>query len=70
MNEERRYELREQILTGDNDFGAIRIGVSTLFVRSEIIEALKDVAYTALIALASRRWSRRCWRSGCCGRFT
>ena len=52
VNEERRYELREQIMKGDNDFGAIRIGVSTLFVRSEIIEALKDVAYTALVALA------------------
>jgi signal transduction histidine kinase len=52
VNQERRYELREQILTGDTPFGAIRIGVSTLFVRSEIIEALKDVAYTAVIALA------------------
>jgi signal transduction histidine kinase len=52
VNEERRYELREQIMQGTADFGAIRIGVSTLFVRSEIIEALKDVAYTALVALA------------------
>jgi signal transduction histidine kinase len=52
VNQERRYELREQILLGDKDFGAIRIGVSTLFVRSAIIEALKSVAYTAVIALA------------------
>jgi signal transduction histidine kinase len=52
VNQERRYELREQIFTGDTDFGAIRIGVSTLFVRSEIIEALKGFAATALIALA------------------
>ena len=29
------------MLAGDSEFGAIRIGVSTLFVRSEIIEALK-----------------------------
>jgi len=50
--EERRYELREQILTGDAPFGAIRIGVSTLFVRSEIIKALEGFGYTAVIALA------------------
>ncbi len=52
VNQERRYELQEKMLKGDNDFGAIRIGVSTLFVRSAIIKALKDVAYTAVIALA------------------
>jgi signal transduction histidine kinase len=49
---ERRYELREQILSGDTDFGAIRIGVSTLFVRNEILKALTNFGYTALIALA------------------
>ena len=52
VNQERRYELREQILTGDTDFGAIRIGVSTLFVRNEISKALMGFGYTALIALA------------------
>ncbi len=50
--QERRYELREQMLTGDTDFGAIRIGVSTLFVSSEIRKALQGFGYTALIALA------------------
>jgi signal transduction histidine kinase len=50
--EERRYELREQILAGDEPFGVIHIGVSTLFVRTEIIDALKGFAATALIALA------------------
>jgi signal transduction histidine kinase len=49
---ERRYELREQILAGDKDFGAIRIGVSTLFVRAEILKALANFGYTAVIALA------------------
>ena len=34
------------------DFGAIRIGVSTLLVRGEIIEALRAFGYTAAIALA------------------
>ena len=52
VNQERRYELTELMLTGHTDFGAIRIGVSTLFVRSEIKEALKSVGYTAVIALA------------------
>lgn len=50
--EERRFELREQILAGTDDFGAIRIGVSTLFVRAEILKALANFGYTAVIALA------------------
>jgi signal transduction histidine kinase len=50
--QERRFELREQILAGDTDFGAIRIGVSTLFVRAEILKALASFGYTAVIALA------------------
>jgi signal transduction histidine kinase len=50
--EERRYEQREQILAGNAPFGAIRIGVSTLFVRNEIVKALTGFGYTALIALA------------------
>jgi signal transduction histidine kinase len=50
--QERRYELREQILAGNAPFGTIHIGVSTLFVRTEIIDALQGFAYTALIALA------------------
>jgi signal transduction histidine kinase len=50
--QERRFELREQILTGDTDFGAIRIGVSTLLVRNEILKAVRGFGYTAVIALA------------------
>ena len=50
--QERRYELREEILAGDAPFGAIRIGVSTLFVRAEILKALASFGYTAVIALA------------------
>jgi signal transduction histidine kinase len=49
---ERRFELREQILAGETDFGAIRIGVSTLLVRAEILKALRSFGYTAVIALA------------------
>jgi len=50
--EERRYELREEILAGEKPFGAIRIGVSTLFVGAEIRKALEGFGYTALVALA------------------
>jgi signal transduction histidine kinase len=50
--QERRFELREQILTGETDFGAIRIGVSTLLVRNEILKAVRGFGYTAVIALA------------------
>jgi signal transduction histidine kinase len=49
--EERRFELREQILAGETDFGAIRIGVSTLLVRNEILKAVRSFGYTAVIAL-------------------
>jgi HAMP domain len=50
--EERRYELREQVLAGEKPFGAIHIGVSTLFVGAEIRKALEGFGYTALVALA------------------
>ena len=50
--QERRFELREQILAGETDFGAIRVGVSTLLVRGEILKAVRDFGYTAVVALA------------------
>jgi signal transduction histidine kinase len=50
--EERRFELREQILLGDKDFGGIRIGASTLLIRGEIIKTLQSFGYTAVAALA------------------
>jgi signal transduction histidine kinase/PAS domain-containing protein len=49
--EERRFELREQILAGDKPFGTIRIGIATLLVRSEIMKALTSFMYTAAAAL-------------------
>lgn len=48
---DRRFELRQQILAGETDFGAIRIGVSTLLVRREIRAALWRAANTAIVAL-------------------
>jgi signal transduction histidine kinase len=50
--EERQFELREQILSGDAEFGAIRIGASTLLIRGEIIKTLQSFGYTAILALA------------------
>ena len=50
--DERQFELREQILLGDAEFGAIRIGASTLLIRAEIIKTLRGFAYTAALALA------------------
>jgi signal transduction histidine kinase len=52
VREERRFELREPIIHGDRDFGVIRIGVSTLLVRAEILKALWNFGYTAVAALA------------------
>jgi signal transduction histidine kinase len=50
--EERQFELRQPILLGDTDFGAIRIGASTFLIRNEIIETLQRFGYTAVAALA------------------
>jgi signal transduction histidine kinase len=50
--DERRFELREQILAGETDFGVIRIGVSTLLVRGEIIKAMRTFGWQAAAALA------------------
>ena len=48
---ERRFEVRRPILSGDQQFGVIRVGVSTLLVREEIRGALFRAAQTAVIAL-------------------
>jgi signal transduction histidine kinase len=48
---ETQFELREQILAGDEQFGAIRIGASTFLIRGEIIKTLLSFRYTAIFAL-------------------
>jgi signal transduction histidine kinase len=48
---ERRFEVRRPILSGDQQFGVIRVGVSTLLVREEVLDALFRAAQTAIIAL-------------------
>jgi signal transduction histidine kinase len=50
--DERQFELREQILSGNAEFGAIRIGASTLLIRAEIIKTLQSFGFTAILALA------------------
>src|SRR5690349_2671523 len=48
---DRTFEIREPLLLGDQDFGSIRIGVSTLLVKNELREALKTSLSSVLIAL-------------------
>jgi len=48
---ERRFEVRRPILSGEQPFGVIRVGVSTLLVRDEIRDALLRAAQTAIAAL-------------------
>src|SRR5262245_57618414 len=47
----RNLELSQPLLVNDIEFGAIRIGVSTLLVRSDLDTSLRPAAITALIAL-------------------
>jgi signal transduction histidine kinase len=49
---DRTFEIRQPMLTGDRQFGSIRIGVSTLLVRSELRHALWGALGTVLGALA------------------
>jgi signal transduction histidine kinase len=45
------YEVREPLLLGDQDFGSIRIGVSTLLVKNELRQALRTSLQSILLAL-------------------
>ena len=48
----RNLEFSQPLLLGDIEFGSIRIGVSTLLVRSDLDKSLRPAVLTALIALA------------------
>jgi signal transduction histidine kinase/HAMP domain-containing protein len=50
--EGRTFEVREPLRLGDVDFGAIRVGISTLLVRAELERELQPVLVTALYVLA------------------
>ena len=45
-------EFRQPLLLGDKEFGSIRVGVSTLLIRSDLNQSLGEAFATALIALA------------------
>jgi len=45
-------EVRESLKRGDEAFGSIRIGLSTLLMRNQLRALLKDTLYTAAAALA------------------
>ena len=48
---DRTFEIREPLLLGDQHFGSIRIGVSTLLVKHELREALRTALQSVLLAL-------------------
>jgi signal transduction histidine kinase len=48
---DRTFEVRERMLAGDQEFGSIRIGVSTLLVRDELRRALLGAGGTIFVAL-------------------
>ena len=48
---DRTFEIRQKMLADEKEFGEIRIGVSTLLVRSELRSALWNAAGAAIVAL-------------------
>ncbi|MGE0594224.1 MAG: ATP-binding protein [Vicinamibacterales bacterium] len=50
--EGRTLEVRVPMVLGDEDFGSIRVGVSTLLMRQELNASLRPALLTAAIALA------------------
>ncbi len=48
---DRAFEVRQPLLAGDEQFGSIRIGVSTLLVRTELSGAMERAGTIVLIAL-------------------
>jgi signal transduction histidine kinase len=49
--EGRNLDLVQRLLVGDVNFGSIRVGVSTLLIRSDLDLSLRPAALTALVAL-------------------
>jgi signal transduction histidine kinase len=48
---DRTFEIRQQLLFGDQEFGTIKIGISTLLVKNELREAFKLAAQSVVLAL-------------------
>ncbi|HEX2457658.1 MAG TPA: ATP-binding protein [Vicinamibacterales bacterium] len=51
FSEQRRFEYRQPMYLGEQQFGGIRVGLSTLLIRGEIRDAVKRAAQTAVVAL-------------------
>lgn len=64
---EETFEFRQPLLAGDQEFGSIRIGVSTLLVKLELKDALKAAVGTilgsllvsSLVAMGLAQWMLR-----------
>ena len=48
---ERTYEIREPLLFGDQEFGSIKIGISTILVKNELKRAFRVAAQGVVVAL-------------------
>jgi signal transduction histidine kinase len=48
---DRTYEIRQPLLFGEQEFGSIRIGISTLLVKSELQAAFKLALQSVVVAL-------------------
>ncbi|HXW05386.1 MAG TPA: ATP-binding protein [Vicinamibacterales bacterium] len=48
---ERQYEVKEPLLVGEQQFGSIRVGVSTFLIGDEMKRALWGAAQTAVVAM-------------------
>ncbi len=48
---EQTYEVRQALLAGDEQFGAIRIGISTILIKEEFETALNTALGTIVVAL-------------------
>ena len=51
VRSERTFEIREPLLFGDQEFGSIKIGISTLLVKNELQQAFRLAAQSVLFAL-------------------
>ena len=51
MSSDQTFEVRQQLLAGDEQFGSIRIGVSMIFVKDEMKKALRTAGGSILAAL-------------------
>jgi signal transduction histidine kinase len=67
ISSDQTFEVRQQLLAGDEEFGSIRIGVSMIFVKDELRKALRTVGggilaaliLSSLVAIVLAQWMLR-----------